>query len=88
MPVPIPAAISSFWVWQSCCCFNLQIERKVKKLFKEIENLKNEIKRCQNMLNNPSFVAKAPVEKVSLEREKLQKHLDNLKVLEEKLQNL
>ena len=58
------------------------------RLNKEIEALNNEIKRCQNMLNNPSFLAKAPAEKVSLEREKLQKHLDNLKVLEEKLQNL
>ena len=58
------------------------------RLNKEIESLNNEIKRCQNMLNNPSFLAKAPAEKVSLEREKLQKHLDNLKVLEEKLQNL
>ena len=58
------------------------------RLNKEIENLKNEIKRCQNMLNNPSFLTKAPADKVSLEREKLQKHLDNLKVLEEKLANL
>ena len=59
-----------------------------ERLKKEIENLNNEIKRCQNMLNNPAFLAKAPAEKVSLEREKLQKHLDNLKVLEEKLKNL
>ena len=58
------------------------------RLNKEIEALNNEIKRCQNMLNNPAFLAKAPEAKVSLEREKLQKHLDNLKVLEEKLQNL
>ena len=58
------------------------------RLHKEIEGLNNEIKRCQNMLNNPSFLAKAPMEKVSLEREKLQKHLDNLAVLEEKLKNL
>ena len=58
------------------------------RLNKEIEALNNEIKRCQNMLNNPSFLAKAPAEKVSLEREKLQKHLDNLAVLEEKLKNL
>ena len=58
------------------------------KLNKEIETLNNEIKRCQNMLNNPSFLAKAPAEKISLEREKLQKHLDNLKILENKKQNL
>ena len=58
------------------------------KLEKEIEVLDNEIKRCQNMLNNPSFIAKAPAEKVSLEREKLQKHLYNRRKLEEKLKNL
>ena len=59
-----------------------------ERLEKEIANLNNEIKRCQNMLNNPSFLAKAPADKVSLEREKLQKHLDNLAILEEKLANL
>ena len=58
------------------------------KLDKEIESLKNEIKRCEGMLNNPNFISKAPADKVSLEREKLQKHLDNLKVLENKKQNL
>ena len=58
------------------------------KLDKEIEALKGEIKRCEGMLNNPNFLSKAPAEKVSLEREKLQKHLDNLKVLENKKQNL
>ena len=63
-------------------------EELLAKLDKEIENLKNEIRRCENMLNNPSFIQKAPAEKVSLEREKLQKHLDNLKVLENKKQNL
>ena len=63
-------------------------DEMVSRLKKEIETLNNEIKRCQNMLNNPSFLAKAPADKVSLEREKLQKHLDNLKVLEEKLKNL
>ena len=63
-------------------------EELKQRLEKDIANLNNEIKRCQNMLNNPSFLAKAPAEKVSLEREKLQKHLDNLAILEEKLANL
>ena len=63
-------------------------EELIARLDKEISNLQNEIKRCQGMLNNPAFLAKAPADKVSLEREKLQKHLDNLKVLEEKRKNL
>ena len=63
-------------------------EEMKERLEKEIANLNNEIKRCQNMLNNPNFLSKAPAEKVSLEREKLQKHLDNLASLEEKLKNL
>ena len=63
-------------------------EEQIAKLTKEIETLKAEIKRCEGMLNNQNFLAKAPAEKVSLEREKLQKHLDNLKVLEEKLKNI
>ena len=63
-------------------------DEQIARLEKEIENLKNEIKRCQNMLNNPNFVAKAPKEKIALEQEKLQKHLDNLQVLEQKKANL
>ena len=63
-------------------------EEMLARLNKEIDNLNNEIKRCEGMLNNPAFLAKAPQEKIALEKEKLQKHLDNLKVLEEKRQNL
>ena len=59
-------------------------EEMLLRLNKEIENLNNEIKRCQNMLNNQNFLAKAPQEKIALEKEKLQKHLENLAVLEEK----
>ena len=54
------------------------------KLDKEIENLQNEIKRCENMLNNPNFISKAPEAKIALEREKLAKHQENLQVLLEK----
>ena len=63
-------------------------DEQIAKLEKEIENLRNEIKRCENMLNNPNFISKAPAEKVSLEREKLQKHRENLEVLEKKIKNI
>ena len=54
------------------------------KLDKDIEALNNEIKRCENMLNNPNFISKAPEQKVALEKEKLAKHQENLQVLLEK----
>ena len=54
------------------------------KLNKDIEALENEIKRCENMLNNPNFINKAPEAKIALEREKLSKHQENLQVLLEK----
>ena len=54
------------------------------KLNKDIEALENEIKRCENMLNNPNFINKAPEAKINLEREKLAKHQENLQVLLEK----
>ena len=53
-------------------------EELLAKLNKEIEFEENEIRRGEGMLNNPNFVNKAPKEKVELEREKLQKHKDNL----------
>ena len=59
-------------------------DEQLAKLNKDIENLNNEIKRCQNMLNNPNFINKAPQEKIALEKEKLAKHLANLAVLEKK----
>ena len=60
----------------------------IDKINKEIEIEKNEIKRCENMLNNPNFVNKAPKEKVDLEKEKLAQHKNNLESLEKKLQKL
>ena len=58
------------------------------KLDKDIVALESEIKRCENMLNNPNFISKAPAEKVALEREKLAKHQENLQVLLEKRQKI
>lgn len=63
-------------------------EEVIAKLNKDIEAIKTEIKRCENMLSNANFLAKAPEEKVSLEKEKLAKHRENLTALEEKLANL
>lgn len=58
------------------------------KLLKEKETLEFEVSRSTKMLSNPSFVAKAPKEKVSLEKEKLTKNEEALKAIIDKLSNL
>ena len=60
------------------------IERLEKELAKELE----ETNRCEKMLSNPSFIEKAPKEKVELERNKLQTHQENIARIKEKLQKL
>ena len=51
------------------------------RIEKEILEEQNEIMRCEKMLSNPNFIAKAPKEKVALEEEKLKKHKENLESL-------
>lgn len=52
---------------------------------KQINFLKAEINRAENILANPNFVTKAPKEKVDDERNKLAKHKENLaKLLSER----
>lgn len=53
---------------------NLDIE----KIKKEILYIESEIDRCNKMLNNKSFILKAPKEKVELEKNKRKKHLEKL----------
>ena len=67
---------------------NVNKAELLAKLDKDIEALNNEIKRCENMLNNPNFINKAPEAKIALEREKLAKHQENLQVLLEKKKKL
>ncbi len=56
-----------------------------KKLERDIETEMSEIARSEKMLSNPNFIAKAPAEKINLEKEKLTIHQANLKDLKEKL---
>ena len=63
-------------------------EEAREKLEKEIAFENSEIKRSEGMLNNPNFLAKAPKEKVEMEKEKLKLHQANLEELEKKLQNI
>ena len=57
-------------------------EELEEKRARDIAFLESEIKRCEGMLNNPNFVARAPKEKVELEQKKLEefkKRLSDLK---------
>ncbi|MCQ2742129.1 MAG: valine--tRNA ligase [Bacilli bacterium] len=59
-----------------------------EKLSKEAEVLKSEIARGEKMLSNPGFVAKAPKEKLELEKNKLEANKQKLSDVEERLKNL
>ena len=67
---------------------NVSSEEIVAKLEKEIALEKEEIARCERMLNNPNFLAKAPQEKVEAEKNKLEVHKANLVNLQEKLSKI
>ena len=60
---------------------DISLEEKEAKKTKDIEFLENEIKRCENMLNNPNFINKAPKEKVELEKNKLEEYKKRLALL-------
>ena len=52
----------------------INVEEEIAHLTKEKLRLENEIKRGENMLNNASFLAKAPQAKVDSEKEKLESY--------------
>lgn len=60
-------------------------EAEKAKLEASIKKLEAEVKRGQNMLENERFIAKAPKEKVELERNKLQDNLFKLQAAQEAL---
>lgn len=65
----------------------IDFEEEKKRLIKEKERLEAEVIRSTKMLNNPSFITKAPAEKVKNEKEKLinyQKQLQEVKSLLER----
>jgi valyl-tRNA synthetase len=62
-------------------------EREKETLLKQKQVLENEIKRSENILNNPNFVQKAPKEKLDNEKEKYQSYLKQYDMVMEKLKN-
>ncbi len=67
---------------------NISSEELKIKLEKEIAMLKKEVARCESMLNNPNFIAKAPKEKIKAEEEKHHNYLSRLKEYEDKINSL
>lgn len=60
-------------------------EAEKEKLQAQLKQLEGEIKRCENMLSNEKFTAKAPKEKVDLERSKLADYQSRYQAVKEKL---
>ena len=56
----------------------VNLEEEKAKLLQEKQKMENEIKRCTNMLSNPSFVSKAPAAKVEEEKRKLNEYQEKL----------
>ncbi len=66
----------------------VDIEKEKERLLKEKEKWEAEIKRSNGMLNNERFISKAPEAKVQEERDKLERNMQMLKQVEERLQAL
>ncbi|MDO5564146.1 MAG: valine--tRNA ligase [Eubacteriales bacterium] len=63
----------------------VDMNEEKKKIEINIQKMKNEILRSQNMLNNENFIKKAPQDKINDEKEKLKKYNSLLIELEERL---
>lgn len=63
-------------------------EELLQKINETIVHEEKEITRARKMLENPSFIAKAPKEKILAEEEKLKKHLETLEQLTSKKEKL
>ena len=66
----------------------VDIEAEKQRLENEKVRLQAEVDRCEKILSNPGFVAKAPEAKINMEKEKLEKYKEMLKTTEERLNNL
>lgn len=58
------------------------------KLNSQLQDIEKEIERSEKMLNNPNFVEKANPEKVSKEKEKYSKYLQQKEIILEKIKKL
>ncbi|WGI36778.1 valine--tRNA ligase [Mesomycoplasma lagogenitalium] len=63
------------------------LAKEKERILKEIDFIKFEIKRAENILNNPKFMEKAPKEKIIIEQEKLKNYQEKLKLYQEKIES-
>ncbi len=66
----------------------VNIEEEKQKLMDEKNKMINEIKRCENMLNNDNFRSKAPQAKISEEQDKLNAYKNRLSEIEKIINEL
>ena len=66
----------------------IDFDKEKERLNKEFTRLTNEVTRSEKMLNNPSFTAKAPKDKVDAEKAKLEKYIQQLEEVKKLLASL
>jgi len=66
----------------------VDVEKELKRLTKDLENVQREIKRAEGMLKNQGFLAKAPAQLVAKEQEKLEKNRALLVSLNARIEEL
>ncbi len=66
----------------------VDFEAERARLQKELDAAKKDLQFVENKLNNPGFVAKAPEKVIAGEREKQEKYLAKITMLEESLEKL
>ena len=66
----------------------IDFDKEKERLNKEFTRLTNEVSRSEKMLNNPSFTAKAPKDKVDAEKAKLEKYIQQLEEVKKLLASL
>ena len=66
----------------------VDFEAERVRLQKELDAAKKDLQFVENKLNNPGFVAKAPEKVIAQEREKQEKYLAKITMLEESLEKL
>lgn len=66
----------------------VDLEEEKKKLQARLQELENEILRCDRMLNNPNFLAKAPQHKIEEEQSKRANYVAQLAEVKRLLENM
>lgn len=63
-------------------------QNRKEELLKELEKLKSEIIRSENILNNQGFLSKAPKEKIDVEKQKYEQYKQKMQEIEQILQKM